>query len=88
VSVFCSDSTWSEFQRVAAQAGNTVADYLGEIVENVVTRSRADGDEQERLPEALQEKRQESRGAALESRGAALPPRVLIGFGKPVIRVR
>jgi hypothetical protein len=81
VSVFCSDSTWSEFQGLAAQAGKTVADYLGEVVENVVTRPEADANEQERLPEAVEEKRR-------ESRTPTLPPRVLIGFGTPVIRVR
>ena len=81
VTVFCTDSTWSEFQGIASQTGKTLAEYLGEIVEREVTRTLGFREEQARLPEAPEEK-------GTGTRAVALPPRVLIGFGKPAVRIR
>jgi hypothetical protein len=81
VTVFCNDGAWSEFQGIASQTGKTAAEYLGEIIEREVIRRVEFDDEQARLPEAPE-------GKGTGTRAVELPPRVLIGFGKPAVRIR
>jgi hypothetical protein len=77
-SVVCTDQVWSDFQGLATERGTTLPQLLGEVVENHVGLRSADP--QGTLTEVVEEK------AARVPR--ALPPRTLIGFGHPVVRVR
>jgi hypothetical protein len=76
--VFCTDQVWSDFQGLATERGLTLGQLLGEVVENQVEVRSAD--QQGTLTEAVAEK--------AERVPRALPPRTLIGFGHPVVRVR
>jgi hypothetical protein len=76
--VFCTDQVWSDFQGLAIERGKTLPQLLGEAVENQVELRSAD--QQRTLPEVAAEK--------TERVPRALPPRTLIGFGHPVVRVR
>jgi len=76
--VLCTDQVWSDFQGLAAERGKTLPQFLGEVVENQVALRSADP--QGTLSEVVAE------NAKRVPRG--LPPRTLIGFGHPIVRVR
>lgn len=76
--VVCTDEVWSEFQALASQRGKTLAVLLGEVVADEVSLG-ARGD-QGTLPVVGNERTGQV--------PAALPPRMLIGFGQPVVRIR
>jgi hypothetical protein len=95
--VLCTDQVWSEFQGLAAECDKTLPQLLGEIVENQVGLRPAG--QQSTLTEVVEENQVGLRPArqgmlteVVEEKAArvprALPPRTLIGFGHPVVRVR
>jgi len=75
----CSDAAWREFKTLAVESGTSVAQLLGDLVEDAVSRPASaaettalfSAEKPVTTPEKLE-----------------LPPRVLIGFGKPVVRIR
>jgi hypothetical protein len=76
--VLCTDQVWSDFQGLATERGKTLTQLLGEVVENEVGLRSADP--QGTLTEVVEEK--------AERVPRTLPPRTLIGFGHPVVRIR
>jgi hypothetical protein len=76
--VLCTDRVWLDFGGLAVERGTTLPQLLGEIVENHVALRSAD--QQGTLADAVVQK--------AETVPRVLPPRTLIGFGQPVVRVR
>jgi hypothetical protein len=77
--VLCTDQVWSDFQGLATERGQTLGELLGEVVENQVALGSVD--RQGTLAEVV-----ETPTPKRIPRG--LPPRTLIGFGEPVVRIR
>ena len=77
--VLCTDQVWSDFQGLATERGQTLGQLLGEVVENEVALGGTD--RQGTLADVV-----EAPKAERITRG--LPPRTLIGFGDPVVRIR
>jgi hypothetical protein len=77
--VLCTDQVWSGFQELATERGQTLAQLLGEVVENQVALGAPD--RQGTLADVV-----EAPKADRIPRG--LPPRTLIGFGQPAVRIR
>jgi hypothetical protein len=77
--VLCADEVWTGFQALANEQGKTLAVLLGEVVEEELVRQSSN--EPETLAEPLRE-------GTREAVPRELPPRTLIGFGRPVVRVR
>ena len=77
--VVCTDEVWSGFQALATERGKTFGVLLGEVVEDTVARESSN--EQGGLPDIAGDE-------ATENPRREMPPRTLIGFGRPVIRIR
>jgi hypothetical protein len=77
--VLCTDQVWSDLQRLASERGKTLAQLLGELVENQAALGAPD--RQGTLADVVEARRPES-----VPQGP--PPRTLIGFGHRVVRVR
>jgi hypothetical protein len=84
-SVLCTDQVWSDFQGLATERGTTLPQLLGEVVESQVALRSSD--QQGTLTEVVEETAERVEETA-ERVPRALPPRTLIGFGHPVVRIR
>jgi hypothetical protein len=77
--VVCTDEVWSGFQALAAERGTTCGVLLGDVVDDAVAGGWSN--DQATLPDTS------SDGGTAVPRHA-IPARTLIGFGRPVIRIR
>jgi hypothetical protein len=77
--VLCTDQVWSDFQGLATERGTTLPQLLGEVVEHQVAVRSADP--QVSLADVVADHK-------AERLPRPLPPRTLIGFGRPVVRIR